>query len=123
MQWKQFEDKMPEGDCRLLICGHLNTDPLTPPEYDYTYLEFVDYKDGLLIPDDDGHEWYAPDPEDYWIYQKSILTPFDDKKEPNYKALIACDRCYEYLYFEGSACCEEDKIESCVCPKCLKKED
>lgn len=79
MEWKQFKDIMPQGSCRLLIYGHINTDPLTPPEYDYTFMEFVDFKNGLIIPDDDGMEHYAPDPEDYWMYQKDIKTPFKDK--------------------------------------------
>lgn len=75
MKWKQFKDVMPEDDYRLLIYGHLNTDPLTPPEYDYTFMEFVDFKNGLIIPQDDEQAWYAPDPEDYWVYPKDIETP------------------------------------------------
>jgi hypothetical protein len=78
MEWKHFKDEMPEGHCRLLICGKINDDPLTPSEYDYTYMEFIDFKDGLLVPDDDGQEWYRPDSEGYWMYQNDIKTPFEE---------------------------------------------
>lgn len=78
IEWKQFKDVMPEDDTRLLICGYIDTDPLYQSNR-IQFMEFIDYKDGLLVPDDDGIEWHAPDPEDYWMYQKDIKTPFKDK--------------------------------------------
>ena len=122
MKWTQFKDKMPKDGSRLLICGKIDTDPMEQPDYPTVYMEFMDYKDGLLISDDDGQEWSSPEPEDYWIYQNSIITPFDEPSGPNYKAMMPCDRCQEYIYFEGKASCDEDGIESCVCPKCLTKD-
>jgi hypothetical protein len=77
MEWTQFKDKMPEGDCRLLICGIIDIDPLFQCT-DYMYMEFIDYENNLLKPDDDGQAWYAPDPETYWIYQKDIPTPYKE---------------------------------------------
>ena len=79
MHWKKFKDEMPKNNSRLLICGTLNTDPLTPPDEIYNYMEFVDFKDNVIISDDDGQPWYAPDEDTYWIYQSDIVTPFNDR--------------------------------------------
>ena len=75
MNWKKFKDEMPRSPSRLLICGTLNTDPLTPADEQYNFMEFVDFKNGLLQSDSDLFEAYAPDEDDYWIYQSDIQTP------------------------------------------------
>lgn len=72
MNWTQFKDKLPENNSRILIYGCVNGGIYDP---EWMFMEFVDYKDGLIISDDDGLPWYKPNPEDYWLYQKDIPTP------------------------------------------------
>lgn len=78
VNWKQFKDEMPEDNTCLLICGKINTDPLSSTGNDLAYMEFIDFRNGLLVSDSDVYEDYEPDPEDYWIYKKDITTPFND---------------------------------------------
>lgn len=79
MKWKQFKDEMPQGACRLLICGIVRTDPLEQCT-NYEFMEFVNYGAyGFLYPDDNAR--FIPNPEYYWIYQKDIETPFEQYKE------------------------------------------
>ena len=76
MEWKQFKNEKPEDDSRLLICGVINTDPLRCCT-NYMYMEFVDYRKGLIASDSETLDDCEPDPEDYWVYQNDIPTPFE----------------------------------------------
>lgn len=80
MTWRKFSEEMPQGECRLLTCGIINTDPFEQCT-NYIYMEFVNYKDGMIIPDPNSpfQEPYEPDLEDYWMYQQDIKTPYEDK--------------------------------------------
>ena len=80
MEWIQFKDEMPEDNSSLLICGKISCDPLTESADSYIYLEFVDYRHGLLMLDGNIDESFLPNPVDYWVYRKDIKTPYNKDK-------------------------------------------